>query len=819
MPPEILATKKQRRVLALSVGLFLFAVYLFIYRGGFHSVDEVAMFAVTETMVKFDRVNIDQIAWIQWTTSQAEAQGFFGGDGHVYSKKGLALSLAQVPLYGLALLAPGVGMLQTVSLLNAGVTALTGLLIFMALHRLNFSPLTAVLTALIFGLATIAAVYAKYLFSEPLAGFWLLLAAYMLFAYRQEDGLRHIFIAGLAAGLAVLTRANNLFLLPVYVVYVLGITYQVAGNKAASSRETDSKLSDVIHNTQGVRCTQYVLRTSLPPLLMFALAVAIPGAILLTYNALRSGNPLHTGYDLTLFSPNILLGLYKLLFSPLRGLFVYSPVLLLSLPGWWLLRKTWPAEAWLWAGLVGVTLALFAAWSSGEGLSWGSRFLVPVIPFFALSLAPLVSHITGQVSGNKVASSKIAYLLPATCYLLLVFSFIIQVVGVAINPWVFLGQLQADFGGEFFLENTAALYNFRYSQVVGQLQTWSVAHSDLVWWQPWGFDYLAFGLSLALVVVSGWFLWRHMAADRRPETAVPGLFSTIFRRLSPVSRLLFACYLATLLLATYLLLVRYNVTDQQFGPPNDAYTRALTAAAAQAAPDDQIVTVAQYPDRYHVLMNRFKARLPITGLARQTWPPPPTALPLLRDVMTGPNVWLVTVGFQPAASDNAAEQWLAANTFKAGDEWLGESVRLARYATRAPQTDRAISVTLGQDEIKLTGVRLMEGVKPGEALPVELTWLPVIQPQADYHLFLQLINADGVLVAQHDGLPNGGYSPTSTWRPGQPITSRHALILPDNLPVGVYRLITGFYNPVTGARLSVSGGGDFVELDRVHVER
>ena len=314
------------------------------------------MLAVTENLVKFGQVNIDQVAWIQWTTSQAEAQGFFGSDGHVYSKKGLALSLAQAPLYALALYLPGLGMLQTVSLLNAAITALTGMLIFMFVHRLNFSTLTAVITALIFGLATIAAVYAKYLFSEPLAGLLLLVAAYMLFAYHQEGGLRHVVIAGLAAGLAVLTRANNLFALPIFGLYLiyLGVRGQGLG---AGEQVASNRLLAVKRNMQYVtRFTFYVLRGSLPSLLLFTLAVAIPAAILLTYNTLRSGNPLDTGYDLTLFSPNILLGLYKLLFSPLRGLFVYSPILLFSLPGWWLLRKIWPAESWLFAGLIGVTV-------------------------------------------------------------------------------------------------------------------------------------------------------------------------------------------------------------------------------------------------------------------------------------------------------------------------------------------------------------------------------------------------------------------------------------------------------------------------------
>ncbi|RMF00337.1 MAG: phospholipid carrier-dependent glycosyltransferase, partial [Chloroflexi bacterium] len=290
---------RARRALALSVGLLLFAVYLLVYRGGFHSVDEVSMFAVTESLVKFGRANTDQIAWTQWTTTQAEAQGFFGPDGHVYSKKGLALSLAQIPLAALALLVPAIGVLQTVSLLNALLTALTGLLLFMFAWRMGYPARVSVGAALIFGLATIGAVYAKYLFSEPLAAFLLLLAAYMLFAYRQEGGLRHVVIAGLAAGFAVLARANNLFLLPVFGLYLLWVANErlrVPPNRSLLV----AALSVLFH----------------PAAVAFVAALLIPGAILLAYNALRSGNPLQTGYDLTLFSANIPLGLYKLLFSP-----------------------------------------------------------------------------------------------------------------------------------------------------------------------------------------------------------------------------------------------------------------------------------------------------------------------------------------------------------------------------------------------------------------------------------------------------------------------------------------------------------------------
>jgi hypothetical protein len=826
MKPEAALEKYKRRALGLSLGLFLLAIYLLIYRGGFHSVDEVSIFAVTESLVKFGRFNTDQIAWSQWTTSQAEAQGFFGRDGHIYSKKGLALSLAQAPLYWLALYLPGIGMLQAVSLLNSFITAATGLLIFMFGQRLGFSNLTAAIVSLIFGLATIAFVYAKYLFSEPLAGFLLLLAAYMLFVYRQEGGLRHVAIAGLAAGFAVLTRANNLFLLPVFGFYLLWIVVEEVKKRPPSEgRQGDETSSSATSRP-------HVLAFSLLPFVIFGLTIALAGLILMAYNALRSGNPFQTGYDLTLFSPNILLGLYKLLLSPLRGFFIYSPIVILSLPGWWLFRKTHPAEAWLFAGLAGVTIALFSAWSSGEGLSWGSRFLVPVVPFFAITLAPIVEQIMGSRVGeeqwSRRESSKVAtgtehaperslplgrithhasrttlYILRFTFYALLLLSFFIQLLGVAINPWVFLSQLQAEFGGEFFLENTAALYDFRYSQIAGQLRSWSLQNSDLAWWQPWGFDGLAFGLSLALVLLSGWFLWRQI----KPGSIWTGELSIISLSLS----------LSLCLALAYFLLARYFTTDRQFGPPDDPYTQALDTAAAQASPADQIITVAPY--HYHVPMNRFKTRLPLTGLAQEAGPPPDTALPLLQNALTGPNAWLITVGVPPAAPDNTAERWLALNAFTAGNDWF-DDVRLVRFGTRTPTVTRPVNATLG-DALHLLEVKLNESFQPGQTLPVEFVWQALRPLPADYNLFLQLLAADGSLAAQHDSPPNAGYTPTSTWQPGQTVIDRHALAIPLDLPAGGYRLIAGLYNPATGQRLSVDQKGDFVDLGQVtlNVER
>ena len=79
-------------------------------------------------------------------------------------------------------------MLQTAFLLNAVVTALTGVLLARAVLVLYYSLRAAVLTGVIFGLGTIAWPYATHFFGEPvsaLAIFGLLHGAVRLRADRR----------------------------------------------------------------------------------------------------------------------------------------------------------------------------------------------------------------------------------------------------------------------------------------------------------------------------------------------------------------------------------------------------------------------------------------------------------------------------------------------------------------------------------------------------------------------------------------------------------------------------------------------------------
>ena len=87
---------------------------------------------------------------------------------------------------------------------------------------------------------------------------------------------------------------------------------------------------------------------------------------------------------------------------------------------------------------------------------------------------------------------------------------------------------------------------------------------------------------------------------------------------------------------------------------------------------------------------------------------------------------------------------------------------------------------------------------------------------------MQLVAPNGSLVAQQDGIPGGGYAPSTGWIPGEPVADRRGLALPADLALGDYMLIAGLYDAATGQRLPVTGpdssaADDFVRLGTIQV--
>jgi 4-amino-4-deoxy-L-arabinose transferase-like glycosyltransferase len=142
---------------------------------------------------------------------------------------------------------------------------------------------------------------------------------------------------------------------------------------------------------------------------------------------------------------------------------------------------------------------------------------------------------------------------------------------------------------------------------------------------------------------------------------------------------------------------------------------------------------------------------------------------------------------------------------------LGD-VRITSNQPVPPPTTR-LSARLGAD-VQLIGVDSPKLLGPN-TMSVTLDWSADHPLSQDYTVFVQVLNGDGKLVAQSDSWPANGALPTSSWLPGEVIRDEHRLTLGPNLPTGTYHVIAGLYLLSTGQRLSVQGGGDYVDLGPV----
>jgi hypothetical protein len=161
--------------------------------------------------------------------------------------------------------------------------------------------------------------------------------------------------------------------------------------------------------------------------------------------------------------------------------------------------------------------------------------------------------------------------------------------------------------------------------------------------------------------------------------------------------------------------------------------------------------------------------------------------------------------------------------YSVGDVWYGD-VRLARYvfptALPAAWVNGEVIAELDGERLNLIASYTADWQR-GEPLLVSLNWLNLTEQPiaARYKVFVQLLNSDGVLVAQHDSEPAGGSAPTNSWQLGVGYSDRHALLIPPDIPTGEYTLIAGMYDSAPPyARLPVDDGGDFVTLATIRIE-
>ncbi len=338
--------------------LTLLSIYLLTMGNGYYSTDGEVMFRLTLTLVEKGNLGFQCEARLPNAPP--------GKGGLCYSKYGLGQSLALVPFYVLGkglhlILHDGDPILMGkwfADKANAVFTASTGLLVGLWALNLFGKVDTAVALALVYGLATMAWPYAKFNFNQPLAALCITGGFYFLWRYIQRPSLTLVLWSGLAFGWALLTRLSDLITIPWATLFFW---------KKLKSREL-----------------------YLPHFLTWILPILLALSLSLGYNLYAFGK-VTGGYEGEKWSTPLFVGLYGLLMSSGKGLFLFVPLVFL-LP--WALAKFLKMgrslETALCAGLL-VSYVLFHApfWTWHGGWSWGPRFLVPTMPFLVLPLGTL----------------------------------------------------------------------------------------------------------------------------------------------------------------------------------------------------------------------------------------------------------------------------------------------------------------------------------------------------------------------------------------------------------------------------------------------
>lgn len=139
---------------------------------------------------------------------------------------------------------------------------------------------------------------------------------------------------------------------------------------------------------------------------------AIPPLLLaIVYNAAYNGSPLVFGYQeglqqtMGLPRPDGILGLF---ISPSRGLLVYSPFFMFTLPGW---RSSQSSDKrfFLFSALVFASnvllLSSFQAWDGGWG--YGTRLITDALPYAMFLLIPALTFLRGGL--RRVFWGMVAY--------------------------------------------------------------------------------------------------------------------------------------------------------------------------------------------------------------------------------------------------------------------------------------------------------------------------------------------------------------------------------------------------------------------------
>lgn len=197
----------------------------------------------------------------------------------------------------------------------------------------------------------------------------------------------------------------------------------------------------------------------------------------------------------------------------------------------------------------------------------------------------------------------------------------------------------------------------------------------------------------------------------------------------------------------------------------------------------------------------------------------PVGLNIPASAPTGAGALLVRVSWLKA--DGAAlpvSRWV----LPAGQSFTTPPLEIQEKPDRLfsrPDSAGAVVEFNFDNKLALVGYQLPDRLAAGEEkLPLTLYWQGRGELRDSYAVFVHVVDGQGNIAAQHDGVPARGKQPVTGWAAGEYITDPVEITLPADLAPGAYTVRLGLYLPPDGPRLPLITGGDSVTLGTVTVE-
>ena len=120
-----------------------------------------------------------------------------------------------------------------------------------------------------------------------------------------------------------------------------------------------------------------------------------------------------------------------------------------------------------------------------------------------------------------------------------------------------------------------------------------------------------------------------------------------------------------------------------------------------------------------------------------------------------------------------------------------------------PEVSKSLDVTF-EDTVQLLGTvgRSELYISPAGMLTTTLIWRPLHPADTSLVRFAQVLDSDGVLIAQEDSVPCSGTCPATGWIEDEYLVDTVKITLPEYLTDETYQISTGWYNPDTQKRLT-----------------